>query len=262
MRALTFDFDGVISDSARECFVVATRAFAELDGAARFGELASRLEDTPDLLAAVESEPAFATFVELMPLGNRAEDFGVALSAIARTVMICDQSDYDRFFASHSDNWRRTFHRRFYELRHALLNEDPERWLQLQRPYPAVVELIQRHHADVAMAIATAKDRLSLRLLLAEYGIAEFFREERVLDKETAVSKRVHLERILASLAVAAPDLTFIDDKVNHLDAVAPLGVRCALATWGYNGARERALATERGYLLCRQEDLERVLLS
>ena len=38
-----------------------------------------------------------------------------------------------------------------------------------------------------------------------------------------------------------------MDDKVNHLEAVAPLGVRCALAAWGYNGAREQDRAREAG---------------
>ena len=107
------------------------------------------------------------------------------------------------------------------------------------------------------MAIATAKDRTSLRLLLHEYGISEWFPEKHVLDKETAVSKRVHLEILAETLNLAFGDIIFIDDKVNHLDAVAPLGVRCALATWGYNGPRERRLAAERGYLLCELDALD-----
>ena len=34
-------------------------------------------------------------------------------------------------------------------------------------------------------------------------------------------------------------EMTFVDDKLNHLDDVAPLGIRCALAAWGFNGPRE-----------------------
>jgi hypothetical protein len=48
-----------------------------------------------------------------------------------------------------------------------------------------------------------------------------------------------------------------VDDKLNHLEAVAPLGVRCALAAWGYNGPREHAAAAERGFLVCTLEDVE-----
>ena len=52
-------------------------------------------------------------------------------------------------------------------------------------------------------------------------------------------------------------EITFVDDKVNHLDAVAPLGVRCALAAWGYNGPREHRLARSHGHLLCTLDDVE-----
>ncbi len=55
-------------------------------------------------------------------------------------------------------------------------------------------------------------------------------------------------------------EMTFVDDKVNHLDAVAPLGVRRALAGWGYNGAREHELAEQRGYVVCSLENAERRL--
>jgi hypothetical protein len=51
--------------------------------------------------------------------------------------------------------------------------------------------------------------------------------------------------------------MAFLEDKVNHLDAVAPLGVRCALAAWGYNGEREQRHARARGYLVCTLEDVE-----
>jgi hypothetical protein len=59
---------------------------------------------------------------------------------------------------------------------------------------------------------------------------------------------------------MAFPDMTFVDDKVNHLDAVAPLGVRCALAGWGYNGGREHDLAERRGYVVCSLENAEQRL--
>lgn len=69
-----------------------------------------------------------------------------------------------------------------------------------------------------------------------------------VLDKETGVSKPAHLKHVREFLEIDYPEIMFIDDKVNYLDSVASLGVRCALATWGYNGPREHRLAKERGY--------------
>ena len=51
--------------------------------------------------------------------------------------------------------------------------------------------------------------------------------------------------------------MTFVDDKVSHLEVVASLGVRCALAGWGYNGERESARARELGCLVLTLEDAE-----
>jgi hypothetical protein len=62
---------------------------------------------------------------------------------------------------------------------------------------------------------------------------------ERVLDKETGVHKDAHLQQLHETVGVAFDEMVFVDDGVNHLDRVAGLGVRCALAAWGYNGGRE-----------------------
>ena len=80
---------------------------------------------------------------------------------------------------------------------------------------------------------------------------------ELIEDKEAGPDKRRHLERLAETLNLPFPEMTFVDDKVNHLDAVAALGVRGALAGWGYNGPREHRLARECGYLLLSFENAE-----
>ena len=44
------------------------------------------------------------------------------------------------------------------------------------------------------------------------------------------------------------------------LDRVAGLGVRCALAAWGYNGEREVEMAHQRGYRICTLKNFEEQL--
>jgi phosphoglycolate phosphatase-like HAD superfamily hydrolase len=128
------------------------------------------------------------------------------------------------------------------------------------RPYPELVALLRRRAGSCEYAVATAKDRRSVAILLAHYGIAALFPDGTVLDKETGVTKTAHMEHLARTRGVDYREITFVDDKVNHLEAVAPLGVRCALATWGYNGPREHALARARGYLLCALADAEALL--
>lgn len=264
LRILALDFDGVISDSAPECFRVALetyvqmvpatalrRSFEEIDG----GNGGGRGER-----AHIVRQALYQSFVSLMPLGNRAEDFGVALAALDTGNSLPDQDAYDTFRDERGTDFLTDYHRKFYGNREALRARDEPRWQQLMGPYEPFVELLRRRGQERELALATAKDRASVDRLLGRYGLADLFDEDCILDKEVGVTKRLHLEALSRRRSSQYREITFVDDKVNHLDSVASLGVRCVLATWGYNGPRERKLARDRGYLLCGLDDAERQL--
>jgi len=258
MKALVLDFDGVISDSAPEAFVIALRSYARLRPASALCDAGSRLAAQPTLTAAgVRADPLYAPFLELMPLGNRAEDYYVILSILERGVSVEDQAAYDQERRALPQDALSQYHELFYDVRRELSDRDPETWRSLYGAYPELLALLRRRAPDTRLAIATAKDGRSVARLLVDYGIADLFPDELILDKETGITKAAHLEHLHRALELPYPELTFIDDKVSHLDAVARLGVRCALAAWGYNGPREHRLASERGYLVCSLEDAE-----
>jgi phosphoglycolate phosphatase-like HAD superfamily hydrolase len=250
VRALALDFDGVIADSIREAFEVALRTYAALHPEARLAER----EAAP---GSYGPGALFAAFLELVPLGNRAEDYGVALEALERGAALPDQSAYDAFRAGLGGAWLAGFHERFYAERAVLAERERERWLASMPPYPAFAALLRRREADAVLAIATAKDRRSVAELLRAHGLADLFDPRWIFDKEAGVSKRAHLERLAAGLGLPFKEITFVDDKLNHLESVAPLGVRCALAGWGYNGPRERDRAEALGFPVLRLEDAE-----
>jgi phosphoglycolate phosphatase-like HAD superfamily hydrolase len=245
MKLLALDFDGVICDSAREAFTVAVRSFVEV-----FPE--HRLPAAPE-----EDAGLYARFLETMPLGNRAEDYAAGLAAFATRQPLPDQAAYDAFYASLDKLQLRAFHKRFYQVRAAWAERDPEGWLAQMAPYAGIEELLRRRAGDVHLAITTAKDRSSVGRLLSAYGIAELFPDGFVLDKEAGVKKHMHIEHLAMRTGVSPAAVTFVDDKVNHLEDVATLGARCVLAAWGYNGARERRIAEKRGFLVCELEEFE-----
>jgi phosphoglycolate phosphatase-like HAD superfamily hydrolase len=248
VKALALDFDGVLFDSAREAFAVALSSFAAL----RPGSPLARAAAAP------EAEPGlYAGFLALLPLGNRAEDYGLALLALERGEEIPDQEAYDAFYAAADPAWLRAFHQRFYRERAAWAARDREGWLARMTPYAGFVETLRRRAGEAVLSIVTAKDRASVQALLAHYGLADLFDLRLVLDKETGIRKRAHLERLATALGLAFKEITFADDKEKHLSDAAPLGVRCALAAWGYNGERERARARARGFLVCTLSDVE-----
>ena len=246
MKALVLDFDGVIADSARESFAVALDAYRDLR------------PQSP--LPLRDRSALYAGFVAAMPLGNGAADYGVVLSALESDRPLGDQSAYDAFRAEHPPEWLERYRRRFYEVRARLARQDPGTWRALMPPYAPLLDVLRRQVGRTTYAIATSKDRPSVEALLGAYGIADLFPGDRIRDKESGLRKSEHLRSLRTTLGVRFEEMTFVDDKVNHLDDVAPLGVRCALAAWGYNDRREHELARARGYSVCRLEDVERQL--
>ncbi len=258
IELLALDFDGVISDSAPEAFVVAVRTYLALRGDSRLAVECEPLlrRGVPDL-ASIDGDALYCAFVDLIPLGNRAEDYAVVLTALDERRAIRDQAAYDAFRGGLDAAWLREFHRLFYRVRADLARSDPTRWFALMRPYPEVLAVLRRHRSGVTLAVATAKDRRSVGDLLRHYGIDDLFEPDLILDKETGASKRSHLGRLKERTGAPFSQITFLDDKVSHLDDVTRLGVRCGLAAWGYNGAREIAHARERGHLVLTLDNFE-----
>jgi phosphoglycolate phosphatase-like HAD superfamily hydrolase len=182
------------------------------------------------------------------------------MAALDEERSLPDQESYSAYRAAQDPRWLEGYHRRFYEIRHAMAERDPEGWADLMLPYEPLLAVLRRRAGEAQYAIATAKDRRSVETLLARYGIADLFPPRLILDKETGARKTAHMQGLRELLGIEFSELTFVDDKVNHLDAVAPLGVRCALAAWGFNGRREHELAVRRGYLVCTMDDVEQQL--
>ena len=258
MKVLALDFDGVISDSAPESFLVAVRTFSSFEPESWLTREAATLEGLD--LQAIKESPLYTSFVDLMPLGNRAEDFGVALKCLSEKREILDQKEWDVFRAAVDPNFIRDFHQHFYLERTALRELDPKAWLALLNPFAPFINLLRKRQGDGLLCLATAKDRPTIQRLLEAYLISDLFPEDRIFDKEAGVSKRFHLAALQQHLNVAYDQITFVDDKLNHLEDVAPLGVRGVLAGWGYNGPRERMLAQQRGFTVCDLEQASTVL--
>jgi len=257
MHILALDFDGVLCDSSREVFVVAVDTYAAVEpNSALLGQLMPLRDDA----AAGGNEhldtEIYRRFRDLLPLGNRAEDFGVSLQAVEKEAVISDQEAYDAFYRKIGQRWLDRFHRRFYECRGGLREGDVRRWLQLHLPFPGLADALRRHKERTHPAVATAKDARSVHLLLDELGFDDVFDSKLILDKQTGVEKTHHLRVLHERTGAEFEDITFVDDKVNHLVRVAELGVRPVLAGWGFNTEREHELARVLGFEVA---DLERV---
>ncbi|MFT5441984.1 MAG: phosphoglycolate phosphatase-like HAD superfamily hydrolase [Myxococcota bacterium] len=264
MKILALDFDGVIFDSAPECFWVATRTLQRVEPSEDRGRRLSVWDELPprEVRANLIADPAFSVFIELMPLGNRAEDFGVSLLAFEAGVRPGDQRAYDRYFDSLDPAFASGFHANFYNERAKLRAENPERWGDLMRPFQGLVDVLRKRRSEALFVVATAKDGESVAKLLARFDIADLFEKDGIFEKERGRDKRAHLRAIKEQFQVDFAEISFVDDKVNHLIGVSGLGVRSFLASWGYNGLRECDVAAANGIGVCGLEQIEEVLFS
>jgi phosphoglycolate phosphatase-like HAD superfamily hydrolase len=250
MNAIAFDFDGVICNSSQEVFQVGLRTYAQLEpNSTMTSGVGGGIDDA-----------ILGEFARLTPLGNRAEDFGVALRAIEGGITIQEQADYDAYFSSQDPDWLQAYHTEFYRQRAALRQADLDAWLGLHSPYPPITDLLAKLSEQQRLAIATAKDGESVRLLLDRFGIAQLFPTDMILDKDTGVEKTKHLRVLAERLPAHFGEITFVDDKVNHLQQVAMLGVRVVLAGWGFNTEREHELARSLDIPVATLENAESIL--
>jgi len=252
---LALDFDGVISDSLLEAYLITWRISGRLD---------------PALAPADSSLPACGTihgfrssnqahwqaFSALVPFGNRAEDYLVIQKAVRLGRSFASQEEFTAFRDTFARGLLERFHELFYVERYRLADSEPDRWLALNEPYPGVKRALRELAGRFELAVATSKDRETVLKLLADWGLSDLFGAERVLDKRAGESKREHLSLLREHFGCAFDRIAFIDDKLTHLVNCAGLGVRPYLAGWGYNGLQERLLAARHGIPVLELENL------
>ncbi len=249
---LVFDFDGVLCDSIHDSFMLSLNTYIEIEPEHHL-PLHSPLHPVDPVFAFEKSHPElFEAFRNLLPLGNRAEDY-YAMWTIIDTQKIHEvqtQEDFDRFKSKFSQEQMENFAKKFYANRAYLQKNNPTLWAKLLPPFRGIPEAVETFSNRFFLAIATSKDRASVDFLLERYGILKFFPPEYILDKDFAFSKRESFKYLHQQLKIPFHQMHFIDDKVLHLMAVKDLGVRGYLALWGYNTEREHQVAQRNGFVL------------
>ncbi len=245
---VALDFDGVLVDSRREVLQTAISSRRELFPKS---PISQSFMDDPDRLRAFEN---------LMPLGNRAEDFGVSLVAIEQGKIPETQEEYNDFRRELGEDFLESFHVTFYETRSRSQREDLHAWIALHLPFREMLDILSRRGRDCALVLATSKDEASARHLLQSWNLGWLFPKGHIYDKEIGVRKSAHLEAILHDFRLGPSEIRFIDDKVNHLLTAAEMGIGGVLAGWGHNTLREHVLAREHGIPVADFETVEKLL--
>ncbi len=253
-KIIALDFDGVICDSAAECLVSAYRAFASARG--------------------VSLEPGAGTvpdrwregFYRLRPFTRDGKDYLMVLHLLDIGASIHTQADFDsesdariqdllRIYGAGS---ARDLEARFQESRRAIRLRDEEAWMEMNPLYQGVAEALDRCRDGLeSIYVTTFKPTDAAARILRHHRVP--FPEGQILGGDKigeSADKNGHMERVHGMTSVPLEDIHYVDDQVSHLRAALGLGVRCYLATWGYNTDQQAEEARGLGIRLLAEAEL------
>jgi len=231
---IILDFDGVIANSVKECFLVAWWTYHGVE------------EITPEMFDQ-KHEKYEVIFNKFRYLVGPVNDYYFFLNAICEYVKISKTSLPD-LFNKYSLECKReslTFTTNFFRLRDIARNKFKKQWLALNPLYPEILEFLRRRLKKRTIFISSTKDKNSIECILKENQLE--IPREHILGKEQGVDKRVHVQKILRKAESCATEAVFIDDNLLHLARVRSLGVQLFFASWGYCGSHGEADALKLG---------------
>jgi len=254
-QVLALDFDGVISDSLLEAYLLTWRIAGKIEP--QLAVAGGRVPGLDNIHSFRDQHREhWESFSRLVPFGNRAEDYLVIQRAVQLGKSFGTQEEFNSFCKTLDPRQMDDFHEEFYRERYRLAEHHREGWIALNKPYPGIRKAIEALSSYFELAVATSKDSQTVHALLDSYGLGSLFGPSHVLDKSMGGSKRAHLATLRDIFNCTYGEMTFIDDKVAHLIDCSDLGVRLFMAGWGYNSTQEAELAASQNIPVLQIEEL------
>ena len=108
--------------------------------------------------------------------------------------------------------------------------------------------------------ISTSNRKDAIVKVLSHYKVD--FNERNVFDSTVSLDKKEHIIAIKDIKKSSYEDISFIDEQVSHFPNLLKLGVKCFLATWGYNNEEQRKEAEKMGVELVNEGNFYEKLVS
>lgn len=224
--ALALDFDGVLFDSVPECLRLSYAVFCSLEEGGVAG---------PDSALSLAPSPRDRNrFLERRGLVRPAGHYYLlwkwlrAFPERRLTAEAFEALEHEYPAAV------RAFEERFFAWRMVLREAAPDRWLELNQPFPGVVEHWSRIR-HLPRFIVTTKDSASVTFLLAAHRL-----EINGLFAKGDFALKTEALRTIVRDGRFEPDrVLFVDDNASHLRDGLAAGVTARWAAWGYDPGGE-----------------------
>ncbi len=191
------DFDGVIGDSVKECFVQAVKAFGDMGGVV--GRNSLNENKFREARPFVTKAKHFYTVLRLMQENPKIDFSGAVQKEI--------EAEYNKDTAKTAE-----FEERFYAHRKEMQENWSREWKKLQKSFPRVVDFIRSLQRKNDVFISTTKDKASVKELLRSYGI--IIPGENIYARELSMDKKVHLREISKKTGVDLRKIVLVEDSL------------------------------------------------
>ena len=217
-KFLILDFDGVLVDSAFECW--------------------SRCLDV------CKSDKVFSntkfnetlknSFFKYRYLVGPAREFYFLMKSLSHSFNPEDVKENFRKFSSLDKLKSEEFEKNFFLSRKIAKQNNKKKWIESNYFFEPVIKLARVFSDKNRLFIATLKDKKSVIDLLKYKNLN--INDSHILDLGYGDNKFDHISKILKiNSNLSTNNFMFIDDNIKHIMETAPLGISTFLATWAYN---------------------------
>lgn len=243
MKILALDFDGVIVDSEIEGFACMNNAYSV------FNTHQPRPFKVWDIRKIPRSRD-YKAFTRIKPFFSQRFGYFHIMKALEAKSRIKSQEDYDDFCKTVKP--LNDFAIRFHNERKLFQKQDFCEWMKAIRPNKKVIAGIAKiaFFFDKVIIVTSNKKEL-ISPALKKMGLSV----DAIYDHYDNTDKMVLFKQLYPK-----NDIYFIDDSLFWMERLKDIGVKCFLATWGYNTAGQRIEARKRGVILLREEDIAKKL--
>lgn len=217
---LVLDFDGVICDALAECALVTwLGVHLPAPTSAVSSYMAALPRGFTDRFRRVR---AYARTLDHFLVAHRPSAARIRTRSRFEMLFNCFAPPYVAAFAAAAT-----------AARTRCRSEEERYWLGLHALYPGLPEVLRQNAG--AVTIVTAKDDRSVRTILAHHGLGDTVGDVvgECRDKAAALAELCRRHRVRPAA------VTFVDDSVANVRAVASTGADCRWASWGYHTAED-----------------------
>ncbi len=209
--AVVLDFDGVIADNSKEYVGIALKAYSMLG-------------------RKVENPAAMGKKLRISrPYLRAAEDFYSILRLLEENKKVTFKAidTANKRFAAE----RKEFGMHYFQIRKELMN-NKGKWFGLYKKFTWLIRPLLKLSETHELFIATSRDRDSAYYITSRMGIP--VKKTSVMSKEISLDKIKQMKFVCKKSGCAPEDILFIDDSIEQLKHVRKIGVKVALASWGF----------------------------